>query len=43
MMPNIKEESDIYHVGSLAGIKAVHDSSNPFLPYFLNVFPQEKA
>jgi len=42
-MPDIKEESDVYRVGSLAKIKTVHDSSNPFLPYYINLFPQEKA
>lgn len=33
----------MYWIGSLAAAKAVHDSSNPFLPYYLNLFPQEKA
>ena len=36
-------EDDIYKLGSLAAIKAIHDPNNPFLPYNLNMFPQKKA
>lgn len=34
---------DVYKVGSVAAVKAVHDTSNPFLPYYMNMFPTHKA
>mgnify|MGYP007004940433 CR=1 FL=1 len=40
MLPKISSEDDIYKVGSLAIIKAIHDPNNPFLPFNLNIFPQ---
>ena len=39
MIPKIKDADDIYRVGSIAAIKAIHDPNNPFLPYNLNMFP----
>ena len=43
LIPKINSEDDIYKLGSLAAIKAIHDPNNPFLPYNLNMFPQKKA
>ena len=42
-LPEITQESDVYTIGSLAAIKAIHDKANPFFPYYLNVFPHTKA
>ena len=42
-LPKITSPDDVYKVGALAQIKAIHDSANPFLPYYLNIFPQQKA
>ena len=39
LLPKITSEDDIYKVGSLAVAKAIHDHTNPFLPYYLNLFP----
>ena len=39
LLPKIAHEDDIYKVGSLAIAKAVHDKTNPFLPFYLNLFP----
>ena len=30
-------------MGSLATIRAIHDKANPFLPYYMNMFPTQKA
>mmetsp|Transcript_17566 Transcript_17566/g.23731 ORF Transcript_17566/g.23731 Transcript_17566/m.23731 type:complete len:91 (+) Transcript_17566:303-575(+) len=38
-LPEISHEDDVYRVGSLAAIRAIHDKVNPFLPYYLNMFP----
>ena len=43
MMPEISKEGDVYRVGSLAKIRAFYDRENPFLPYYMNMFPIQKA
>jgi len=42
-LPEITEEGHVFRVGSLATVKAVHDKANPFLPYYLTLFPTQKA
>ena len=43
MLPEISAEGDVYRIGSLAAIRAIHDKANPFLPYQLNLFPVQRA
>lgn len=42
-LPEITKETDVYKVGSVAAVKAIHDTANPFLPYYLNMFPTQRA
>lgn len=42
-LTKIKNEDDIYRIGTLCQAKVIHDKHNPFSPYALHLFCVEKA
>ena len=42
-LPKITSLDDVYDIGVLCEARAIHDETNPMMPYILNLFPQEKA
>jgi hypothetical protein len=42
-IPEITELADVYETGALCLTKVIHDERNTFMPYVVNLFPQQKA
>lgn len=38
-LPKIQSLDDVYDIGVLCEARAIHDETNPMMPYVLNLFP----